>query len=283
MALTEGKTLSTFNSVQLIELPRVSDIRGNLCFVETQRHVPFEIKRAYWIYDVPGGMTHGGRPSCESEELIVALSGSLDVVLHDGKQKHRYHLDRSHRGLLVPNGLWRGLENFSTDSLALILASTAYRVAAMDSASRSSTTPLVECQQNTVTACQLIRLPKTCDPAGAVASLNGSIDLPFEIKRIYYLSDIPSGQSRGGHAHKKLNQYLAAVSGRFDVKLFDGRHDRVVSLNCPDVALHIPPGIWRSLSNFSSGAICLALTSALYDENDYARSYREFLSMRKSS
>jgi len=111
---------------RIIELPKVSDPRGNLSFIEEFRHVPFEIRRVYWIYDVPGGFDRGEHAYKENQELIVALSGSFDVVLDDGTEKVVYALNRSYRGLYVPGGMWRRMTNFSTNSLALVLASTDY-------------------------------------------------------------------------------------------------------------------------------------------------------------
>jgi len=110
-----------------IELPKVLDERGNLSFVEEDLQLPFKIKRAYWIYDVPGGEIRGGHAFKETEELIVALSGSFDVVLHNGNEEIRFNLNRSYYGVYVPKMMWRMLENFSTNSLALIVASTDYR------------------------------------------------------------------------------------------------------------------------------------------------------------
>jgi len=112
--------------MKLITLPKVSDTRGNLTFIEQHKHIPFEIKRVYWIYDVPGGEKRGGHAFKEQLEFIVALSGSFDVVIHDGKAEQRYHLNRSYFGLYVPNGLWRSMDNFSTNSVALVLSSTFY-------------------------------------------------------------------------------------------------------------------------------------------------------------
>lgn len=112
--------------IKTINLPKILDERGNLSFIEGQNHAPFEIKRVYWIYDVPGGEFRGGHAFKETEELIVALSGSFDVVLHDGKSEHRYQLNRSYNGIYIPKMIWRKLDNFSTNSLALILASTEY-------------------------------------------------------------------------------------------------------------------------------------------------------------
>jgi dTDP-4-dehydrorhamnose 3,5-epimerase-like enzyme len=115
--------------VKIINLPKIEDPRGNLSFVEEYKHVPFKIERSYWIYDVPGGQIRGGHAFAKQEEFIIAISGSFDVVLDDGKTKQVISLNRSYYGLYVPNMLWRYLENFSTNSLCLILASTKYDVA----------------------------------------------------------------------------------------------------------------------------------------------------------
>ena len=113
-------------SEQIIQLPKVEDPRGNLTFLEQEKHIPFQIKRVYWIYDVPGGQIRGGHAFKEQEELVVALSGSFDVVVKAGQQERRYPLNRSYYGLYIPNGLWRHMENFSTNAVALVLSSTPF-------------------------------------------------------------------------------------------------------------------------------------------------------------
>ena len=110
----------------IINLPKFLDARGNLSFVEEDNHIPFKIRRTYWLYDVPGGECRGGHAYRENEEFIVALSGSFDVILDDGTEKKSFILNRSYYGLYVPKGLWREMENFSTNSLAMILSSTNY-------------------------------------------------------------------------------------------------------------------------------------------------------------
>lgn len=113
---------------QMIDLPKILDKRGNLSIIEEFKNIPFKIARAYWIYDVPGGEARGGHAYRENEEFIVALSGSFDVVLDDGAEKKTFSFNRSYYGLYVPKGLWREMNNFSTNSLALILASTSYDI-----------------------------------------------------------------------------------------------------------------------------------------------------------
>lgn len=114
------------NNPMIINLPKFEDPRGNLSFIEELKHIPFKIERAYWIYDVPGGQIRGGHAFKEQQELIVALSGSFDVVVDDGKVKQTFSLNRSYYGLYLPAGLWRQMQNFSTNSLALVLSSTHY-------------------------------------------------------------------------------------------------------------------------------------------------------------
>lgn len=113
-------------NIKIIELPRFMDPRGNLSFVEQNNHIPFEIKRTYWIYDVPGGENRGGHAFKETEEFIVAISGGFEVTINDGKQNKIFQLNRSYYGLYIPKGLWREMGNFSTNSLALEFASTKY-------------------------------------------------------------------------------------------------------------------------------------------------------------
>ena len=111
---------------RIIDLPKFLDARGNLSFIEQNNHIPFKIRRTYWLYDVPGGECRGGHAYKENQEFIVALSGSFDVVLDDGCTKNVYTLNRSYYGLYVPKGLWREMENFSTNALAMVLSSTDY-------------------------------------------------------------------------------------------------------------------------------------------------------------
>lgn len=113
-------------SYQIIELPKILDRRGNLSFIEENNHIPFKIERCHWIYDVPGGEKRGGHAYKENQELIVALSGSFDVILNDGKDEIKYHLNRSYYGLYVPSMIWREMNNFSTNSLALVISSAQY-------------------------------------------------------------------------------------------------------------------------------------------------------------
>ena len=125
--------------------------------------------------------------------------------------------------------------------------------------------------------CKIFELPKVTDKRGNLTFIEENRHVPFEIKRVYYLYDVPGGESRGGHAHKKLQQFIIALSGTFDVILDDGHERRTFTLNRAYNGLHIVPGIWRELENFSSGSVCLVLASEFYDREDYIYEYEEFI------
>lgn len=128
-----------------------------------------------------------------------------------------------------------------------------------------------------VNACRFIEFKKITDPRGNLTPIEGDLDIPFSIKRAYYLYDVPSGTSRAGHAHKALQQIILPISGSFDVLVNDGKDSKVCHMNRPNIGLYLPRLIWRELDNFSAGAVCFVLASLNYDENDYYRDYPSFL------
>jgi len=129
--------------------------------------------------------------------------------------------------------------------------------------------------------CSVIDVSKVHTDAGNITVVENGQNIPFEVKRVYYLYDVPSGEARGGHAHYDLEQFIVAASGSFDVILDDGINKKRVSLNRPNLALHVVPGLWRELDNFSSGSICMVLASHKYEETDYIRDYDEFKTLKK--
>ena len=131
-------------------------------------------------------------------------------------------------------------------------------------------------KNNTMYDCSIVELPRIKNRAGNITPIENNNQIPFEVKRIFYLYDIPGGEDRGAHAHKECHQLIVAASGSFEVKLDDGNEKKTVMLNQPNKGLYLPPGIWASEVNFSSGAICLVLASHKYDEKDYFRNYNEF-------
>jgi hypothetical protein len=135
--------------------------------------------------------------------------------------------------------------------------------------------------KSSVYGCNILPLNKIDNRAGNITVIEGKINVLFDIKRIYYLYDIPGGENRGGHAHKELYQLIVAASGSFNVMLDDGINRKIVTLNRPDYGLLVVPGIWRELMEFSSGAICLVLASEIYQESDYIRNYDDFNKFKK--
>ena len=287
---------------RIIQLPKITDPRGNLSIIEQIKQIPFVIKRVHWVYDVPGGLNRGGHAYKKTEEFIVALSGSFDVVVDDGTAKMTYQLNRSYFGLFVPKGMWRTMTNFSTNSLALVLSSTEYdendyisdykeyktwrndpsKVPTITDAKTSVklNTPLSKHMMDkgkSVYDCSLCELNKMHDVEGNLTYMYENVHVPFNINRVFYSYDIPGGEDRGAHAHKKCHQFLIAASGSFEVVLDDGINKRTVLLNRPFWGLHVPPGIWASEQGFSSGSICLVLASEGYDADDYIRDYDDYL------
>lgn len=290
---------------KIIQLPKMGDRRGNLSVVEQLKQVPFKIERAFWIYDVPGDAVRGGHAFRETEEFVVALSGSFDVVLHDGEKEQVFHLNRSYYGVYVPKMMWREMRNFSTNSLALVVASTPYReedyimefeeflLVKSEKRKGSSEERIVNSEEGkeknewhiknpSVYDCSVIDLPKYMFDEGNLTWVQGGENVPFDLKRTFYLYDIPGGEARGAHAHKECHQFLIAASGAFEVVLDDGVNKRTVMLNRPFCGLHIPPGIWAAEQGFSSGSVCLVLASETYEESDYIRNYEDFLAYRKN-
>ena len=130
--------------------------------------------------------------------------------------------------------------------------------------------------------CNVIELSKIHNPAGNITIIQNGEHLPFDVKRVYYLYDVPGGSERGGHAHKNLYQLIVAASGSFDVIIDDGKNKKIIQLNRPNFGLMVIPGIWREIVNFSSGAICFVLASEKYSEDDYIRTYDEFQKFKNS-
>ena len=284
----------------LINLPKMVDPRGNLSFIESGDHVPFDVKRVYWIYDVPGGMYRTGHAFRRQSEMIVALSGSFDVVLDDGTGEQRHHLARSYYGLYVPPMTWRKIDNFSTGAVVMVLSNMRYdpsdyieghdeylaelktyrREPAPDApvATPDNVVPDGHATSD-INDCEMLTLDRNQHPNGnlSVVEAGGQPLVMDDIRRVYYLYDVPAGEDRGGHSHRRLEQFIVAISGSFDVTIDDGVARRTITLNRPFEGLYIRPGIWRVLNNFSGGAVAMVVASSHYDEGDYIRDYDDFL------
>ncbi len=290
----------TIDDARIIELPKFLDARGNLSFAEQLSQIPFEIRRTYWLYDVPGGIARGGHAEKNNEELIIALSGAFEIVVDDGKKSKTFVLNRSYYGLYIPKGLWREIKEFSTNALALEFGSIPFMdddyirdyndFLAYSKSNRQvfHMLPLVErCEQErdiyNVFDCTMVELDKHhSERKGNLTVVENGKTLPFDVKRVYYLYDVPGGENRGAHAHKELSQLIIAASGSFTVTLDDGKTKRSFFLNRPYQGLYVKPGMWRDLVDFSSGAVCMVLASDVYKKEDYIRDYNSFLEFRKT-
>lgn len=292
----------TVKDTRIIELPKYLDSRGNLSFAQNYTHIPFEIKRTYWLYDVPGGVSRGGHAEINNDEVVIALSGAFDIVVDDGIQQKTFTLNRSYYGLFIPKGLWREIKEFSTNAIALEFGSIPYDVNDYirdydkfieyskhpdDGKIESDIVPtFYKTQINTLFSvfdCTILELDKHhSERKGNLTVVENGRTLPFDVKRVYYLYDIPGGESRGAHAHKELSQLIIAVSGSFRVTLDDGSIKRSFILNRPYQGLYVKPGIWRDLDDFSAGAVCMVLASDVYKEEDYIRLYDDFLEFRNN-
>lgn len=286
--------------LQCIELPKILDDRGNLSFLENDAQLPFRIRRVHWIYDVPGGEERGGVAYKTTEEFIVAMSGSFDVIVSDGKHEWHFPLNRSYRGVYIPAGLWRSINNFSTNAVAVIAASTHYdpqdairdhdefvqwsashHEYGIESLLFNSNSQIIDTKYS-IYDCGIITLDRHhSQRKGDISVIENGETVPFDVKRIYYLYDVPGGESRGGHGHKQLEQLIVAASGSFAITLDDGYVRRTFTLNRPYQGLLVKPGIWRTLDDFSSGSVCLVLASEKYEADDYIRNYNDFLAYRK--
>lgn len=291
----------TIDACRIIELPKFLDERGNLSFAENFAQIPFEIKRTYWLYDVPGGVERGGHAEMRNEELIIALSGAFEIVVDDGCRRKSFVLNRSYFGLYIPKGLWREIREFSTNAVALEFGSIPYDVNDYIRdyetflAFSKSEMPVIKSVENLIHKpieaspklydvfdCTMLELDRHhSNRKGNLTVVENGKTLPFDVKRVYYLYDIPGGESRGAHAHKELTQMIVAVSGSFRVTLDDGNVKRSFILNRPYQGLYVKPGIWRDLDDFSAGAVCMVLASEIYKKEDYIRSYDEFIEFRE--
>lgn len=265
-------------SIKLLSLPKITDRRGNLSFFEDGVPVPFNISEVRWTYDIPGDTSKNIKRYINTDEIIIALSGSYDVSTKSDTDEQTTHLNRAYNGLLLPKGTQKTLDNFSTNSVALtISASNDTNV------SKKAKQDIVTNEMYNVYDCHLIEIDKqNAENKGRYSTVKNNVEIPFDIKRIYYLYDVPFGVMRGGHAHKTLNQVLFAVSGSFTVNINDGKVKRSITLNRPNQGLLIKPGIWRTIDNFSSGSVCLVLASEKYNPDDYIRKYNEFIDYRRN-
>jgi hypothetical protein len=250
-----------------LEFPAFGDGRGQLAFLESNRHVPFEIGSICWWSD-DEARALGTREPSEVDRVMYAIRGRVEVRVHDGGARSTVSLDRPDRGWLLPARSSWELVSASRDSV-LVTASASRPGAAYSAIAAPVATP-------TVSDARVVSLASRAH----VVEVHGGSDLPFLLARVYYLYAVPPGMSRGAHAHKKLEQLIVAVGGSFDIRLDDGTTSRTVRLDRPDAGLLVPRMLWRDLKNFSPRAVCLVLASLPFDEADYLREYDAYAAFR---
>lgn len=233
-----------------IELPTITDHRGKLTFAEIGQHIPFDISSVSLItqkHDLE-----------KNEQILIALQGSVEISVHD----RRYTLDKPHQALYIQDK--SEIKNISNNTVGLIISSEKNTKASAKKASSSN--------KYTVSDCALIPLEE---------NINIANDIPFAVKRVFYIYDIPEGERRGMHAHKLCHEVLIAINGSFDVELNDGVNKKTVTLDSSSYGLHIPPGIWAVETEYSPNARCMALASDEYDPKNYIHSYSDFIKYRQ--
>lgn len=248
---------------QFIELPRITDRRGTLSFIEAGNQIPFPIASVCWKY---GSQYNDCDIYKARDKVIVALSGSFTFLLDNGKDERRCILNNPAQALYIPSIMSCRLEGFSANSIYLVISS------ASSPAGLPGETEKNQLKTFSVEDCTLIKFPLI---------QNSAENIPFDIKRIFYIYDIPPKQTRGMHAHKYCHEVLVATSGSFQVELDDGTSKKNIVLDRPDHGLYIPPGIWATETEYSSGTVCLALASDVYDAENYIHTYSEFKKYRQ--
>lgn len=233
-----------------IELPTIIDHRGKLTFAEIGQHIPFDISSVSLITQK--------QDLEKNEQILIALQGVVEISVND----RRYTLDEPHQALYIQDK--SEIKNISDNAVGLIISSKKNTKASAKKASSSN--------RYTVSDCALIPLEE---------NINIANDIPFSVKRVFYIYDIPEGERRGMHAHKLCHEILIAINGSFVVELNDGVNKKTVTLDSSSYGLHIPPGIWAVETEYSPNARCMALASDKYDPMNYIHSYSDFIKYRQ--
>lgn len=233
-----------------IELPIITDHRGKLTFAEIGQHIPFDISCVSLITQK--------QDLEKNEQILIAFQGVVEISVND----RRYTLDEPHQALYIQDK--SEIKNISDNAVGLIISSKKNTKASAKKASSSN--------RYTVSDCALIPLEE---------NINIANDIPFSVKRVFYIYDIPEGERRGMHAHKLCHEILIAINGSFVVELNDGINKKTVTLDSSSYGLHIPPGIWALETEYSTNARCMALASDEYDPMNYIHSYSDFIKYRQ--
>lgn len=245
--------INTVEDVQLLEFEQHGDERGRLIVIEGEKNIPFEIKRVFYIYGSDAKTVRGQHANRRSAFVLINIAGSSKVRVRDAFGGEReFYLDRPHTGLHIPPLVWKDMYAFSPDSVLLVLSSEHYD------------------------ADEYVRDYALLHEIAQAHNDTGGGYIPFPIKRVYYICNVPAGEQRGFHAHKTLQQYMLCLGGSCTVLLDDSSERREYHLREPKDHLIVTSCIWREMYDFSSGAALIVLASEKYNEADYIRNYQKF-------
>ena len=252
--------------VERFDLRKISDSRGSLSFVENGAPLPFDIDRVVYIRGEEVAHFTAEEILCPNKLFAIALSGSCSIRVSADEQSEDLRIEGADCGVCIHRPYSQCDFILSADAVVLLLLSLETQ--------RAESAPEKIGQSSKVDQCRIVELNRN----DLGVSLTNGCDLSFNVKRAYYLYEVPAEEKRGAHAHKELYQLIIPLNGSFDVELDDGRKKQRFALTEPNKALQIVPGMWRDIENFSSkDTICLVLASMLYSEADYIRDYEDFL------
>jgi dTDP-4-dehydrorhamnose 3,5-epimerase-like enzyme len=257
-------------------LPQAPDARGNLTALEELVHFPFRTGCVRWFHGLPPGTFWPAIDSHAAGPLVIALFGSFYLLADNRDPSRAVRLSGASIGLHLASSIQWRVGAPSSKAVGLVISSRLPGSARPKSNGLDQEFSAETASATTVDDCREVTFSHHRCSQGSITAAIPWVDVPFAISRVYYLYDLPVGTTRGGHAHRELEEVLIAPAGSFDVALTDGRQGKRIRLDRAHSGVYIAPGIWRDLSNFSSGTLCLTLASAPYDEADYIRDYHEF-------
>jgi hypothetical protein len=252
--------------IPLITLPTVMDERGSLTFIEQERHVPISIRSLWWS-EAALVRSNGVVPGAGSDSFVVSLGGECQLAVHDQSTVHRVSLGSSRAAAGVPAGLAWEIEDSSEAALIVVLSGDSVPERAGVNGRCPIRSPVLGDSVVYEFGCRDSDSPVVV----------GAYNLPFAVRRVFYLYEVPPGRSRGAHAHRECEQLIVAGRGSFTVVVDDGSQRVQKRLDSRGAGLYVPPMLWASEVDFSSDAVCFVLASHPYDESDYIRNYDEYL------
>jgi glyoxylate utilization-related uncharacterized protein len=256
------------------KLPKIEDKRGKLTFVQAFDHIPFEIEQLFCSFNNSLEFTQKAYQQKSYQEVIIALSGSFDVIIKKNTENSfKYSLNTPYNFVNIPADSSYRLENFVENTVSLHLLSKPINCEAKKN---------IQIEHTSINDCRIIKFDVRENRFKRKEILHDN-KVPFKVKRVYYLYDMPKGANRGGHAHFESQELLIAVKGSFEIEVLDGKEKTSFLLNNPHQGLYFPSGLWSEVKNISEDALCLVLSSITYKESDYIRDFKEFIAYKNNS